>query len=99
MDIYGKPVRLTFKGADTYKTQIGATVTILAGMAVITFGLYSWASRAERGRISQTTMHQDPFYEKYSDVLGCSDIGDDVVVPKKYFAFGLGSEPLDPSIG
>ena len=53
LDIYGKPIRLTFKGADSYKTSVGATVTIIAGLAVISFGLYSWLSRADYGVIVQ----------------------------------------------
>ena len=57
LDIYGKPVRLTFKGADTYQTSIGATVTILAGLAVISFGLWSWLSGIDTRAIIQQSMH------------------------------------------
>lgn len=39
IDIYGRPVRLTVKGADTYKTAFGGIITILSGIALLTYFL------------------------------------------------------------
>ena len=57
LDVYGKPVRLMFKGNDVYQTNIGATVSILAALAVVSFGLFSWLSRLDRDDIVQQVVH------------------------------------------
>ena len=89
LDIYGKPVRLTFKGADSYKTQVGATVTVLAALTIISFALWSLLSADARITILNQSIHIDSLYEKNSDILGASNPLDEDIKPGKLFAFGF----------
>ena len=57
LDVYGKPVRFFYKGSDAYRTKIGATVSIIAALAVISFGLLSWLSRSDQDDIVQQVVH------------------------------------------
>ena len=99
LDVYGNPVRLTFKGSDTYKTNIGATVSVFAGLVVVTFGLFNWVNADYREAVVQQIMHQDTFYNKFADIIGSTGADVEEIRPNKRFAFGLGESHVDESVG
>ena len=42
LDMYGKPVSLTFNGKEKIKTHFGAIITCLVSLALLIFGLNRW---------------------------------------------------------
>ena len=40
LDLYGKPVSLTFQGKEKYKTTFGAMLTLLVSIFLIGFGTF-----------------------------------------------------------
>ena len=41
LDMYGRPVQLTFKGNDKFRTRFGAIITILVGLLIGAFTLFN----------------------------------------------------------
>ena len=57
-DVYGKPVSLTFHGSDKFKTRVGAIITIMAVVFVLSFGAFRLITY-NSNKIVQVSMHED----------------------------------------
>ena len=55
-DLYGKPVSLTFQGSDKYRTRIGAVITVIVSIMLISFGVFRFLSMANEN-VQQISMH------------------------------------------
>ena len=57
LDLYGKPVALTFQGRDKYRTKVGALITLFVLVFLLSFGLYRLIGRSDSEMIQQNSMH------------------------------------------
>ena len=48
MDMYGKPVELTFKGKQGFKTKFGGTISLLLLMFLVAISIYKTAQLVNR---------------------------------------------------
>ena len=81
---------LTFQGSDVYRTQVGAVITILVTVMLISFGAFRLLS-INNENIQQIVVHEDSLMEL--------ETGSPRAVPLSIVAFGLGDELVDPTIG
>ena len=93
-DMYGRPVSLTFKGNEKYKTPIGAVLTIFVVSLLLTYALFNSLKLDNLQQPIQTVFHESSFYQinKWLNA-------DEPLQPNKIFAMGHGTEIVDPSIG
>ena len=57
LDLYGKPVTLTFEGEDKIKTPFGATITIFLSIFLFAFGIHRWFSTLSN-TVSYVPLHR-----------------------------------------
>ena len=68
LDLYGKPVSLTFRGQDKIKTPFGATITILLSIFLFIFGLHRWFSTLSN-TVSYVPLHRSNLISRRSSDL------------------------------
>ena len=56
-DVYGRQVALTFQGSDQYRTKVGACMTILVSMMLLTFGTYRLLWNRNEIILTQQAIH------------------------------------------
>ena len=90
LDQFGQEVHLTFKGADTFKTTLGAIVSIIIIMILTSFGFFKAQNLINRVNMDVTKIQ---LMRDMSEglLLKPSVLGFD-------FAFGL-NHAIEPSIG
>lgn len=94
LDVYGKPVQLTFMGKEKFKTNIGACISITVAVILLLFTIFNLAKINILSEPQSSTMHERSFYQKNS-LLDANEI----VKPGQVFAMSLGGALVDPKIG
>ena len=94
LDMYGRPVSLTFHGKEKFKTTVGACLTISVVTILGMFTLFNMLKLNKLQQPIQTTFHEHSFYNINSELDAA-----EAVQPGKIFAMGLGNTLVDPSIG
>ena len=85
LDVYGKPVLLTFQGNEKFRTAIGGCVTLTVGFILLSFATFNAVKINQMNELTMQTMHQHTFDQIHSTV----DLKD-VSKPEKKFALRLG---------
>ena len=91
LDVYGKPISLTFHGSDSFKTRVGAIITIMAAVFLVGFGAFRLIAYNNSKKIVYIALHEDDL-EKFTDV-------DKRKAPHELIAFGLGTELVPEGVG
>ena len=94
LDIYGRPVQLTFHGQEKIKTPIGACLTVII---VVVLLLFAVSNTLKIGRLQppiQTSYFESSFYSIHKEYSSS-----EILRPNKIIAFGLGDTLVDPRIG
>ena len=95
LDLYGKPVQLTFLGKAKYKTIIGAVFSISVVIVLFLFTIFNAAKLNQLAQPIWSEMHEESFYKVNDQELELSEI----LQPSKIFAMSLGNTLVDESIG
>ena len=90
LDLYGKPVSLTFQGQDKIKTPFGATITILLSLFLFIFGIHRWFSTLSN-TVSYVPLHRSNLITRRES--------DPKIDAAFMFAFGLGDTHVHKSVG
>ena len=90
-DLYGKPISLTFKGQEKFRTPFGAAITIFVSLVLIGFGAIRAIRATKVYNTVQVKMHARNLEERSDDSHELD--------PTQLFAFGLGEDLIDKSIG
>ena len=91
VDIYGHSISLTYKGNDTFKTKLGALMSIIVGFMLFAFSLYKFIVLVNS---------IDPEVSKKVFRRNLADAG--VFYPNNYgfdFALSMRGGDLDPKYG
>ena len=57
LDMYGRPVALTFQGNEKFRTPIGASMTIAVLIILVCYAMFNFAKVNLMNDLSQTTLH------------------------------------------
>ena len=94
LDIYGRPVQLTFHGQEKIKTPIGACLTFFIFSVMLIFALSNSLKLDTLRAPIQTIYFEESFYEMHKSLDP-----KEVHKPNKVYAFGLGNTLVSPQIG
>lgn len=96
LDMFGAKVELNFKGSSSYKTKIGALLSIMVIMLLTAFGVFRLTvliynldpdvSKKGLKRDLKTTEAFNPFENGFDVAIGLTGIG---AIPPKYGYLGL----------
>jgi hypothetical protein len=93
LDYFGRPVSLTFKGEDKFKTPIGAITTVICGILILAYCIFRFLPivEQERTRISKNTFLLTS-HNKIIQRHGPPEwLNKDPIKPKVKIAFGIGN--------
>lgn len=67
LDVYGKPVSLTFQGDEKFRTSCGGCVTLTVGLILVLFGSFNAIKLNQMNELSMQEMHVRTFEKVHSD--------------------------------
>ena len=110
LDLYGRNVQFTFHGNEKFRTKFGAFCTLVVGLIVTAYALFSLTDLLDPKLPvpAHSKILYRSFYDIYSGMENVRERGgslskigtlEEKVKPGKFFAFGLGKELVQPNIG
>ena len=111
LDLYGRNVQFTFHGNEKFRTKFGAFCTLIVGLIVTAYALFSLTDLLDPKLPvpAHSKILYRSFYDIYAGVENVRErdaslteiVGpvDQKVRPGKFFAFGLGWQLVRPNVG